>query len=187
MKKGTSSTISWAAGREHDWSRSSMLPMLLYLQEIIEQSEFSHYVEQEVCQILCCCETKVLARYSQKSLSIEDSYGMKALYVWCSKFWFAVIKHSSIYNRTSHVWTTVSLTPKIINKNHQLAGGFFRTHRAGTRRGKKKCLFRSKGTGSLARAWRCIVDISEGCCQPDWKKGFFESTSLGQGFSENIT
>lgn len=67
------------------------------------------------------------------------------------------------------------------HQKSSLAGGFFRTHRTGTRRGKKKMPFRSKGTGSLAGAWRCIVDISEGCCQPDWKKGFFESTSLEKG------
>ena len=64
---------------------------------------------------------------------------------------------------------------KIITKK-KLAGGLSRNPP-----GKKKCPFRSNGTGSLAGAWRCIVDISEGCCQPDWKKGFFESTSLEKG------
>ena len=158
--------------------------MLLYLQEIIEQSEFSHYVEQEVCQILCCCETKVLARYSQKSLSIEDSYGMKALYVWCSKFWFAVIKHS--FKKQQKVSCLDHCF--IDTKNHHKKEARWRifSDTEPHRREKKKCLFGQRALevwleheDALLIFLKVAVNLigKRGfLSQPHWVRGFLRTS-----------
>ena len=94
----------------------------------------------------------------------------------CSKFWFAVIKHS--FKKQQKVSCLDHCF--IDTKNHHKKEARWRifSDTEPHRRGKKKCLFGQRALEVWLGAWRCIVDISEGCCQPDWKKGFFESTSL---------